>query len=116
MRASARLIMDTLGLMMQLDNGITIIASQITKTMAGGGGTDFGTFHCENISVVNGAQTVGTIGRHIAKAAARRDAAPCQNVWMERAREARVRAWIQGAARSGHAHDEFPNRPGRDNP
>ncbi|RJP74875.1 MAG: hypothetical protein C4522_22460 [Desulfobacteraceae bacterium] len=46
------------------NNGITIIASKITKTMAGGGGTDFGTFHCENISVVNGAQTVSTIGRH----------------------------------------------------
>jgi hypothetical protein len=50
------------------NNGITIIASKITKTMAGGGGTDFGTFHCENISVVNGAQTVSTIGRHSAKA------------------------------------------------
>jgi hypothetical protein len=46
------------------NNGITIIAGKITKTMAGGGGTDFGTFHCENISVVNGAQTVSTIGRH----------------------------------------------------
>jgi hypothetical protein len=51
------------------NNGITIIATKITKTMAGGGGTDFGTFHCENISVVNGAQTVSTIGRHAGKAA-----------------------------------------------
>jgi len=50
------------------NNGITIIAGKITKTMAGGGGTDFGTFHCENISVVNGAQTVSTIGRHASKA------------------------------------------------
>lgn len=50
------------------NNGITIIANKITKTMAGGGGTDFGTFHCENISVVNGAQTVSTIGRYCAKA------------------------------------------------
>lgn len=50
------------------NNGITIIAGKITKTMAGGGGTDFGTFHCEDISVVNGAQTVSTIGRHAAKA------------------------------------------------
>jgi hypothetical protein len=49
------------------NNGITIIADKITKTMAGGGGTDFGTFHCANISVVNGAQTVSTIGRHAAK-------------------------------------------------
>lgn len=50
------------------NNGITIIANKITKTMAGGGGTDFGTFHCENISVVNGAQTVSTIGRYHTKA------------------------------------------------
>jgi hypothetical protein len=49
------------------NNGITIIANKITKTMAGGGGTDFGTFHCENISVVNGAQTVSTIGRYASK-------------------------------------------------
>ena len=45
------------------NNGITIIVDRITKTMAGGGDTDFGTFHCENMSVVNGAQTVSTIGR-----------------------------------------------------
>lgn len=51
------------------NNGITIIADKITKTMAGGGGTEFGTFHCEKISVVNGAQTVSTIGRHAPKAA-----------------------------------------------
>lgn len=51
------------------NNGITIVAAKISKTMAGGGGTDFGTFHCENISVVNGAQTVSTIGRHAPKLA-----------------------------------------------
>ncbi len=45
------------------NNGITIIASRISKTMAGGGGTDLGNFHCENISIVNGAQTVSTVGR-----------------------------------------------------
>ena len=50
------------------NNGVTIIANRISKTMAGGGGTDFGTFHCENISVVNGAQTVSTIGRYFDKA------------------------------------------------
>ncbi len=49
------------------NNGITIIASKITKTMAGGGDTDFGTFHCENISVVNGAQTVSTVGKYFVK-------------------------------------------------
>lgn len=49
------------------NNGITIIANKITKTMVGGGDTDYGTFHCENISVVNGAQTVSTIGRQFVK-------------------------------------------------
>jgi hypothetical protein len=45
------------------NNGITLIAGKVSKTMAGGSNTDLGTFHCENISVVNGAQTVSTIGR-----------------------------------------------------
>jgi len=50
------------------NNGITIIASRITKTMAGGGGTDLGTFHCNDISIVNGAQTVSTIGKYATNA------------------------------------------------
>ena len=45
------------------NNGITIISKKVAKTMSGGGATDFGTFHCEDISIVNGAQTVSTIGR-----------------------------------------------------
>jgi hypothetical protein len=32
--------------------------------MVGGTGTDFGMFHCEDVSIVNGAQTVGTIGKY----------------------------------------------------
>jgi len=49
------------------NNGITILAEKIQKTMTGGGDTDFGTFHCENISIVNGAQTVSTIGNYALK-------------------------------------------------
>lgn len=45
------------------NNGITVVAKKICKTMAYGADTDYGTFHCEDISVVNGAQTVGTIGK-----------------------------------------------------
>ena len=45
------------------NNGITIVASRIRKTMVHGRGTEVGTFHCEDISIVNGAQTVATIGR-----------------------------------------------------
>jgi hypothetical protein len=46
------------------NNGITIIADKVEKTLVGGGNTDFGTFTCENISIVNGAQTVSTIGKY----------------------------------------------------
>jgi hypothetical protein len=47
------------------NNGITVVADSIKKTMAGGGDRDFGTFHCTNVSVVNGAQTVSTVGRNV---------------------------------------------------
>ena len=46
------------------NNGITLVADTIIKTMAGGGDNDFGTFHCKNICFVNGAQTVSTIGKY----------------------------------------------------
>lgn len=46
------------------NNGITILARTVRKPMAGGGNNDFATFHCEDISIVNGAQTVGTIGKY----------------------------------------------------
>jgi hypothetical protein len=45
------------------NNGITIVAKKVIKTMAHGSDTEYGTFHCEDVSIVNGAQTVGTIGR-----------------------------------------------------
>jgi hypothetical protein len=46
------------------NNGITITAKKITKAAAGGGDNAFGVFHCENVSIVNGAQTVGAIGKY----------------------------------------------------
>jgi hypothetical protein len=45
------------------NNGITIVARRAQRAMAGGSGRDFSTFHCDDISIVNGAQTVGTIGK-----------------------------------------------------
>jgi hypothetical protein len=45
------------------NNGITIIAKRVAKTLAHGADTDHGIFHCEDLSVVNGAQTDATIGR-----------------------------------------------------
>jgi len=46
------------------NNGITIIADKIAKTMVGGGNRELGSFKLENISIVNGAQTVSTIGKY----------------------------------------------------
>ena len=45
------------------NNGITIVTRRAQRAMAGGTSRDFATFHCDDISVVNGAQTVGTIGK-----------------------------------------------------
>lgn len=47
------------------NNGITIICDSIKRKLAGLPKKDLGLFQCENVSVVNGAQTVGTIGTSI---------------------------------------------------
>ena len=44
------------------NNGISILCDSINKTAFGGTNTDLGIFGCTNIQIVNGAQTVGTIG------------------------------------------------------
>ena len=44
------------------NNGITIIADKVTKGLAGAPAHKFANFTCEGASIVNGAQTVGTIG------------------------------------------------------
>lgn len=46
------------------NNGITLVARSVTRSMVGGGDNDFSTFHCNDVSVVNGAQTVSTIGKY----------------------------------------------------
>jgi AIPR protein len=46
------------------NNGITIIAKKVKKAAAGGGDNVYGVFHCDDVSVVNGAQTVGAIGKY----------------------------------------------------
>lgn len=45
------------------NNGITMVCKKVRKAMAGGGDNAFGYFDCDEISIVNGAQTVGTIGK-----------------------------------------------------
>jgi len=46
-----------------LNNGVTMICDTAEKNMVGGATTEIGQFACSNLSVVNGAQTVSTIGR-----------------------------------------------------
>lgn len=48
------------------NNGITIIAEDLKKQAFGGNDRSVGIFDCTNVTVVNGAQTVGTIGRTVA--------------------------------------------------
>lgn len=45
------------------NNGITLITDSIEKNMVGGASTDVGHFLCNNLSIVNGAQTVSSIGK-----------------------------------------------------
>ncbi|MGY8708253.1 AIPR family protein [Bradyrhizobium sp. 18BD] len=44
------------------NNGITIVCDTIGKNLAGSPAHKLGLFTCENANIVNGAQTVGTIG------------------------------------------------------
>jgi hypothetical protein len=45
------------------NNGITIIAQDLKRQPIGGSDRSVGIFECQNVTVVNGAQTVGTVGR-----------------------------------------------------
>lgn len=46
------------------NNGVTIVAKKVVKALVGGGDTAVGVFKCDDVSVVNGAQTVGAIGKY----------------------------------------------------
>jgi hypothetical protein len=45
------------------NNGITVISEEMKRQAVGGSDRTIGVFDCKNIKIVNGAQTVGTIGR-----------------------------------------------------
>jgi hypothetical protein len=45
------------------NNGVTVLCQKVSKTLLGGGDTSQGVFSCEGMSVVNGAQTVGSVAR-----------------------------------------------------
>lgn len=44
------------------NNGITLLCKSISKAPIGGADRSLGIFHCDGLSIVNGAQTVGNIG------------------------------------------------------
>ena len=58
-----RTILENSDLFWYFNNGITIIADKIDKSLVGGGNRDYGSFKLNNIAIVNGAQTVSSIGR-----------------------------------------------------
>ena len=47
------------------NNGVTIIAEDLKRQVIGGSDRTVGVFDCKNVTIVNGAQTVGTIGRNL---------------------------------------------------
>ena len=47
------------------NNGITIIVNQYVKQAFGGSDRSIGLFDCKNATIVNGAQTAGTIGKFL---------------------------------------------------
>ena len=49
------------------NNGVTATADSVDKSAKGGGKHELGHFQCEGIHIVNGAQTVSTIGRYLEK-------------------------------------------------
>lgn len=60
-------LQDSPELFWYFNNGITIIADKISKTAVGGGSRSIGSFKLENVSIVNGAKTVSTIGKFKSK-------------------------------------------------
>ena len=50
-----------------LNNGITITCKEIRRTLVGGPGKETGFFKCSDVSIVNGAQTAGSIAAAFAR-------------------------------------------------
>lgn len=46
------------------NNGVTLICEEVEKQRIHGNSRDIGVFDCKNISIVNGAQTVGILGKY----------------------------------------------------
>lgn len=63
----ARTLVDDPDHFWYFNNGITAICSKIDKTLMGGGSNDLSVFNVANVQIVNGAQTISTIGKHYEK-------------------------------------------------
>ncbi len=61
----AQTLHDYPGYFWYYNNGVTAICSSIKKQPQGGGSTEVGLFNVEGLTIINGAQTVGTIARFI---------------------------------------------------
>ncbi len=59
------------------NNGITVLCDKFDKLTVGGSKRDNGIFDCRNIAIINGAQTVGTIGKAYEK-----DSSSIKNVFI----------------------------------
>ncbi|WP_314060579.1 AIPR family protein [uncultured Vagococcus sp.] len=55
------------------NNGITLVCDEVAKKSMFGASYEAGVFACKNISIVNGAQTLGTIGRYGVESEANRE-------------------------------------------
>ena len=62
-----RTLMNEPQLFWYFNNGITIVAEKIDKSMQGATSKEIGVFRLNNFSVVNGAQTASSIGRFFSK-------------------------------------------------
>lgn len=49
------------------NNGITLVAEEVKKNMMGGSTKEFGIFSVKGVSIINGAQTLSTIGKVLSK-------------------------------------------------
>ena len=61
--AISKTLTEDAGSFWYFNNGITIMVDRYSKQAFGGNDRSVGLFDCNNISIVNGAQTAGTIGR-----------------------------------------------------
>lgn len=61
-KSMEKTLKDTPDKFVYFNNGITILCDSFSRAATGGSKHETGIFQCQNIKIINGAQTVGTIG------------------------------------------------------